>query len=250
MELERLLKYIEKRLEPIFLSPILKSAWFVNIEGVEQENLAQISLIINNTAKGYRKELKLIKEKLEILKKDKRVRFQFNLYKITEYWDKLRSMDSDLYSEMRLSIILYDPSGFFAPMKVLLLKGKIPCTREAVQSIIQESFKKVVSVRNELKQNIISSIYSLTLDAAQAPIVLAGFDPPIPKKVPETLERLFVKKKLLDRKTVELCSNIIKYYKDVEHGRINVISGEDLRVFLEASERFIRSMELLMKKKL
>lgn len=243
-----MLEHIEKRLDKIFKYTIVKSAWLVNIEGVEKENFAQISFIINNTIKGYTKELKDIKKDLELLKKDENVKFQFTLYDITDYWDRLKSMDVKLYSEMRLSIILYDPSGFFAPLKILLIQGKIPCTREAVQVIMKESPEKILKVHNELKREIISSLYNLTIDAGQAPIVLVGHDPPIPRDVPGELERIFVKRKMLNATSVKICADIIKYYKDVEHGRITVISGKDLHVFLEASEIFIKDMEELMKK--
>lgn len=248
MELKNMLEYIEKRLESTFKSPLIKSAWLVNVEGFEKEDFAHISFIINNTKKGYTKELNHIKKKLDILKKDRKIKFQFTLYPITDYWDKLRYIDPDLLSEMRLSIILYDPSGFFAPLKILLIQGKIPCTREAVQVILKESPQKILKVHNELKREIISSLYNLTIDAAQAPIVLAGYDPPIPRNIPPILDNLFVKKKLLKKSSFNICSEIITYYKDIEHGKIKQISGNDLHIFLEASELFIKDMEELMKK--
>lgn len=243
-----MLEYAEKAMAPVFEFHAVKSAWLANIEGAEQENFAQISLIINNTKKGYTSEIKQIRKALNGLENDKNIRFRFCIYKVTEYWDRLKSMDVKLYSEMRLSIILYDPSGFFAPLKILLLEGKIPCTREAVQSIMKESPKKILKVHNEMKREIISSLYNLVIDAGQAPIVLAGYDPPIPRKLPELLDAVFVKTNLLGKDTVKICSDIITYYKDVEHGKITVISGNDIHVFLEASEIFVERMEKLMGK--
>jgi len=246
MDLKDMLEYVEKSLENVFKSPVVKSAWIINMDGAEKENLAHVSLIINNTQKGYNEEFRKVKKSLDSLKNDNKIRFHFNVYKITDYWDRLKSMDAKLYSEMRLSIILFDPSGFFAPLKVLLLEGKIPCTRESVQLVMKESPTKILKVHSDIKREIISSIYNLVIDAGQAPIVLAGYDPPIPRKLPNLLETLFVKKNMLDNKTVNVCSDIVTYYKDIEHKRITSISGDDLLVFLEASELFIKRMEKLM----
>lgn len=247
MNIEKCLKKAEQKLTPIYRFPIVKALWLVDALNSESDKTIYISVIVNDTHKDYKKNIKKIHIFLNKFDKSENPEYLFKIYTLSEYWNLLVSGDARLYSEIRLSMILYDPAGFFAPFKVLLLQGKIPCTRESAYRTIICAPEKIMHVHRNIKREVLSALYNLVIDAGQAPLVLKGFDPPIPKKLPDMLTSCFSRKELSE-KDIELLKNVIVYYKDVEHGKINEISANNIHVFLEASEIFIKNMERLMNK--
>ncbi|MFH1127447.1 MAG: hypothetical protein ABIG84_01410 [archaeon] len=247
METKEHLEEIERKISPLYRYSSIKTVWLTKSGHTESDNLVCVSIIVNDTKKGYTKEFREIRAYLKKFENSNRQKYVFDIYKLSEYWRKLVYADPKLYAEMRLSIILYDPAGFFAPLKVLLLEGKMPCTRESAYALMTSAPEKIMRVHKNIKLDVLTKLYNLVVDAAQAPIVLKGYDPPIPKALPGALKSIFSGNEL-QNKDISILENIIKYYKDVEHGKITTISGSDLHIFLEASEIFIKDMEDLMKK--
>ncbi|MCK5373544.1 MAG: hypothetical protein KAJ20_04350, partial [Candidatus Aenigmarchaeota archaeon] len=78
---------------------------------------------------------------------------------------------------------------------------------------------------------------------------MAGFSPPAQKMVASTLKDVFVKKKMLEPEYVRYADEIVKTWKDYEHGKIKTISGDMLDRMLEHAGRFIRMMEEIEREK-
>ncbi len=167
-------------------------------------------------------------------------------YDISEYWDLIRHGSPVTFQEIRDGIPVYDPAGFFVPLKMLIKKGKIPGTKEAMRKLISKAPLRLKRIRKEFMASILENTYSAVVDAGQAPLVMAGHSPPTQKKVAETLAAIFVKKGDLEPEYVRYADEIIRYWKDYEHGKIKDIKGENLDRMLENSGRFIRRMEDLM----
>ena len=57
-------------------------------------------------------------------------------YSLTEFWDYARVCHPIIYNFIKEGIAVYD-TGFFAPIKKLLEMGRIPATREAIESYME-----------------------------------------------------------------------------------------------------------------
>src|SRR3989344_9690955 len=102
-------------------------------------------------------------------------------YKLSDYWELIRHGSPVTFTEIRDGIPLYDPSGFFLPLKKLLLEGRVPGTKEAMKSLIQQSPMRLLRIERIHTLSVLDALSSAVVDAAQAPLMGVGVSPPTPK---------------------------------------------------------------------
>ncbi len=171
---------------------------------------------------------------------------QFRL--LTDYWEFIRHGNPLIFSEIRAAVPIYDPAGFFTPIKRLLEQGRIPGTKEAMKELISHSPDELLTLSKRIKLDTISSLYDMVVDASHALLIKHGVSPPIPKRVPSSLKIHLLKKKILNKKDVETVEEVIKLWKDIEHGVVNPTDIKpkyldkiikDTISFLEKAERLV-----------
>ncbi len=175
----------------------------------------------------------------------KNVQFHVQTYILTDFWDSVKDANPVIFTFLRDGVPLYD-RGVFMPWKLLLRMGRIKPSPEAIdmnmdvgERLLQRSRFKLLSVIGE-------DLYWAALNPAQAALMLYGLPPPTPKETIKLLDEIFVKKeKLLEKKYVVLLEKIIKYYKDVEHGRIKEIKGKDIDDLLKSVEDYLKRIRKL-----
>jgi len=67
-------------------------------------------------------------------------------YTLTEFWDYARVCHPIIYNFIKEGIAVYD-TGFFTPIKKLLEMGRIPATREAIESYMEGAPKKLMRAK-------------------------------------------------------------------------------------------------------
>ncbi len=169
------------------------------------------------------------------------VQFRF----LTDYWESIRQGSPVIFSEIRDGVSIYDPSGFFTPIKKLLTQGRIPGTKEAMKELISHSPDELLTLKKRIKIDIISTMYDIIIDVSQAILIMYGVSPPIPKKIPEYLRNHLVKKNIISNDDVKKVEHVIKFWKDFEHGKINIdkIKSEELDKLISDVEDFIEYIE-------
>ena len=230
--------------------PVIKSIWLLTSNDFEKTNDMTAVIIFDDLTSVEdlsRDQLTVVADIASKSAKDKhKVTIHNSYYNLTEYWDFIRHGNPVTYQEIRDGIPVYDPSGFFVPLKKLLKAGRIPGTKESMRELIGNAPLRIKRVKQKFMLNVLEKIYSAVVDAGQAPLIVAGFSPPAQKMVASTLDSVFVKKKMLEPEYVRYIDEIVKTWKDYEHGKIKVITGEQLDKMLEHAGRFIRRMEALM----
>jgi uncharacterized protein (UPF0332 family) len=150
----------------------------------------------------------------------------------------------DVFSEIKNSAALYDPTGFFVPLQRLVEKGKILGTKENLTHFIVGVRKRLGDLR-EIKLRVLSSIYEAVIDAGQAPLIAANYAIPVQRGVAPALEKRFVKRGLLAKRYLDYFNDIVNYFKDFEHEKISKIEGKKLDDFTKKAILFIDRMEEL-----
>ncbi len=168
-------------------------------------------------------------------------------YDLSDYWDMVRRGSLTTFEEIREGIPVYDPSGFFVPLKKLLFQGRVPGTKEAIRASLEKAPKRVLFCRFYLKTRALECLYNAVVAAGQAPLMIAGYCPPPPKRVAEKLEKAFVERGLLEPEYPGYCRDIVSLYKSIEHGEIKEVSGEVLDSLIDKARLFIKRMERLVK---
>ena len=227
---------------------VIKSIWLLKQETEKSKDLLTI-ILLDDTKKvdGITKkkiETKVLEEERKI-KKKYGISIYSSFYLLSDYWDLIKHGSPTVFCEIREGIPIYDPSGFFVPLKKLLLRGKIPGTKEAMRDLIAKAPSRIKRVEVLFKIKILEHLFNAVVEAGQSPLILAGVAPPIPKKVAENLKIHFVRKKLLEEEYAKYCDEIVKYWKKFEHGKIKV-DWEDIDEIAEKTAIFISRMEKLV----
>ncbi len=205
-----------------------------------------VIILLNNLGKN-KKEIKKILEEIRIytltlkekLEKEK-IPFNVDIFLLTEYYEKLLENRLDVFVEIKQAIPLYD-TGFFMPIKILVERGEIKGTKEAMVKLIKEIRENLIEV-DRLKIEVLSSIYNAVIDAAEAALLSKGVSFFVPKELPKLLEKYFLKEKKITKHTLEIFNTIYNTYKKYEHENIK-IDGELLDKLIQQADFFIDQMQ-------
>ena len=209
-----------------------------------QDSDIDIILIIDDAAiqwdmeliAWYREELgKLIAE--QSYNKE----LHINTVKLTTWWDDLIEGDPVVLNIVRYGQTLVDSGGFFAPLKALLVQGKIRATPEAVYNALQRATTHLARSKISLL-NSIEGVYWTMIDSAQAALITAGHMPPSPEHVPHYLYTTFVEKKMIKQERVEQLKQIFFLHKQILHQKIKEVKGSDIERWQSIAEDFLIDM--------
>jgi len=226
--------------------PLIKTIWMLAPE--ESADAIVLIIIFDDTKIVDHITIGSVKLKALELEKTSHRNYGINIhasfYLLSDYWDMIKHGSPTTFCEIREGIPLYDPSGFFVPMKKLLAQGKIPGTKEAIHELISRAPSRVRHIENSFKARIVEHMFNAVTEAGQAPLILAGVAPPIPKRLPGALQVHFVDKGLLEPEYVKYSQDLFNYWKKYEHGE-DKLHWEDIDDFAEKTARFIVRMQRL-----
>jgi hypothetical protein len=227
-------------------SEVVKAVWLVTEGG---SNTAIV--LLDDTKTQDVMTLELVKGELPAiakkLEKESGVCMELVFYALTDYWALIRHGSPVTFSEIREGIPIYDPSGFFTPIKKLLEQGRIPGTKEAMKNLLEEAPLRLLRVERMHLTRIADELMAAVVDSGQAPLLLIGVSPPVPRELAERLEIHFVKKGLLEPEYPKYCGKIIAFAKAIEHKELEHVKGEDIDGLMDNAVRFVERMEQLMR---
>lgn len=166
-------------------------------------------------------------------------------YTLTEFWDYARVCHPIIYNFIKEGEPIYD-AGFFMPVKRLLNMGKIPATREAIESYMEGAPKKLMRAKTVKLLMLAEDCYYAMLNTSQAVLMFMGVDPPVPSKAYEEVKRHLVDPGILEPKYANWLRDIIDIRKKIEHKELMEVKGEFVDEWVEKSEEFIKKMFQLL----
>jgi predicted nucleotidyltransferase/uncharacterized protein (UPF0332 family) len=190
----------------------------------------------------YREELRKLIENESYGKK-----LHVNTVTLSTFWEEVRAGDPATINIIRYGQTLIDFGGFFDPLKVLLAKGKIKPTPEAIFSVLRRAPLHI----SRAKFNIVGSIENLywaMVDSAHGALMAAGQVPPSPEHVGDMLQRVFVSKKALDKKYVRWYKEMHDLAHDVSHGMVKQLDGADIDENMNRVIAFEKTMRAITTK--
>ncbi len=171
--------------------------------------------------------------------------FHIQVYILTDFWESVKDAHPVIFTFLRDGVPLFD-RGVFMPWKLLLNMGRIRPSPEAIEMNMEVGEKMLERVKFKLLSAVGEDIYYATLNPSQAALMLYGVNPPTPKETVELLDKIFVKKeKLLEKKYVNILEKIRRYYKDIEHKKINEISGKDVDKLVADADIYLKRIKKL-----
>jgi len=162
-------------------------------------------------------------------------------YTLTEFWDYARVAHPIIYNFIKEGVAVYD-TGFFAPIKRLLEMGRIPATREAIESYMEGAPKKLTRAKTVKLLMLAEDCYYAMLNSAQAVLMFMGLAPPVPSKAYDEIVTHLVKNKILEQEYADWLKEIIEIRKKIEHKELMDVSGAFVDEWIDKSEKFVDKM--------
>jgi predicted nucleotidyltransferase/uncharacterized protein (UPF0332 family) len=162
-------------------------------------------------------------------------------YTLTEFTDYARVCHPIIYNFIKEGVAIYD-TGFFSPWKRLLLAGRIPGTREAIESYMEGAPKKIMRAKTVKLLMLAEDCYYAMLNTAQAVLMFMGLSPPVPSKAYDDVMEYLVKPGILEKEYAEWLKEIIEIRKKIEHKELQDVTGAFVDEWIEKSEKFINKM--------
>jgi uncharacterized protein (UPF0332 family)/predicted nucleotidyltransferase len=170
-----------------------------------------------------------------------------NTIKITTWWQDLVHGDPVVLNILRYGEALVDLGGFFNPIKSLLEKGKIRSTPEAVFVALQRAPTHLVRSKMAA-MGAIEGVYWTMVDSAHAALITAGKIPPSPEHIPEMLKEAFVDTGMLSNGYVRAFNDLFMLHKNISHGKVTEIKGNDIDKWQSVAENFLNEMIRIVNK--
>ena len=185
-----------------------------------------------------------IRKKVTSLAKetDDRITIQYFPF-LTDFWDSLRKGEPLAIEAVRNGEPVYD-TGIFMPAKRLLQRGRISGTQESVRKRLRTGAAGYKKAEQTVKSSIPHKLEQAMASAGQAPIMLAGKNPPAKENVPNVLEDMFVDD-MLEQEYVEMAQDIYDF-GDLGEKNPEDVTGKAVDEHLEKTDKFIRRMHELV----
>ena len=169
-----------------------------------------------------------------------------NTVTLSTFWEELRAGEPLLINVLRYGQALVDVGGFFDPLKILLAKGRIRPSPEAIFTTMQRAVSHHIRGRNTLLVAA-EAFYWAMVDAAHAALMAKKIVPPSPEYLTDLLHHVFIEPKILDKKYVQWLEDARTLSKGIVYGTIKSVNGRDLDELQERTDKFIITFTELTK---
>lgn len=188
----------------------------------------------------YREELAKILELNPYVKP-----IHVNTIKLSTWWEDILKTDPVVINVLRYGIPLVDFGGFFEPMKMLLVTGKIRPSPEAIYNCLQRAPSNLARSKSAVRSAIEGCFWCM-VDSAHSALIAAETLPPSPEHIPLELKTRFVDKNMLDKKYIIWFRDLIVLHKRISHGEVFAIKGAEVDVWQQRTEEFLGVMAALV----
>jgi len=170
-----------------------------------------------------------------------------NTVRMTTWWNEMLRGEPVVMNIIRWGDPLIDFAGFFTPLKSLLMQGQLKSTPE----MVFVTLGRAPSHLGRCKVNMITameSIYWAFVDASHAALIAAKVSPPSPEHIPALMRQNLVDKGMIKGKYVDWYRDVYILTHKVIRGEVDGVRGEDLQLWKDRADEYIREMASVVKK--
>jgi len=170
-----------------------------------------------------------------------------NTVRLTTWWTEMIRGEPVVLNIIRWGVPLIDFGGFFAPLKHLLVQGKLKGTPEMIYITLGRAPAHMLRAKISM-MNSLEAIYWAFVDSSHSALIAAKQSPPSPEHIPAAMREALVEKKLLNQKYVEWYKEIYSLTHKTLRGEITDIKGEAVQLWRERADTYLREMAQVVKK--
>ncbi len=168
-------------------------------------------------------------------------------YLLTEFWNMVRTGNPIIYNFVREGVPIYD-KDIFLPIKKLLQMGEIKPSQEAVEKYLERAPKRLKRIETSKMYMVAEDCYNSMIESAHAVLMFMGKNPPRPKEAADAIRKNLIDEGLLEKEYADWLEEIINTRKNVEHKKIKRIPGQDIDMWIDRTDKFIKRMEKVIVK--
>lgn len=189
----------------------------------------------------YREELAILVASQSYAKK-----LHINTVRLTTWWEEMIRGEPVVINIIRYGEPLIDFGGFFTPLKILLQRGKIRPSPEAIYVALRRSPAHIARSRTSMLA-VIEGLYWACVDSSHAALMAAGKPPPSPEHIAFLLYETFTKEKKLKKKYVDLYREMYTLMHRILHGEVKIIKGSTIDAYIDRVDAFVGEMAKLVR---
>jgi len=168
-------------------------------------------------------------------------RLHVTTLKFTSFWEFVKASDPVAVNILRDGVALID-TGFFDPLQMLLVQGRIRPTAESTWSYFVRAPATIQNSRWHIIQATLD-LYWAVIDAAHAALMKVGEVPTSPEYVGRLLEDRLVKRKLLEPKYSKMMDDFYRLMKGLTHREIKDVTGAQYDRYLKDANEFVERIK-------
>ena len=169
-----------------------------------------------------------------------------NTVTISQFWDSARRGDPMAIQVLRDGIPVFD-LGFFAPLKRLLVMGKLRPTSEAISAATSRAFFNINAYSNALF-GAVNSLFWAASEISHAGIMKYGKVPGSHWEIPRLLEQTLVNDKVITKEDVAVYEELFEMEKGISRGDISHVKPRKLEKLHEDVVRFVTKIDAWVNK--
>ena len=189
----------------------------------------------------YREELQKI-----LANNKNRDKLHVNTVTLSVFWDEFKTGEPVAINIVRYGKSLIDFGGFFEPLKILLARGKVKPSAEAVYNALRRAPINLSRARYNVYL-IMDSLYWAMVDSAHAALMMSKQVAPSPEHIPGLLDEYFVRKKMLNKDYVKLYREIYEIIHSANKTGIKIPSKK-IDEYQREVEKFVSEMTEIVRK--
>jgi len=168
-----------------------------------------------------------------------------NTVTLTAFWKELQEGDPVAINVLRSGQPLIDHGGFFSPLKILLRRGKIRPTPEAIFISLQRAPMHLNRSKFAIL-NAVEGLYWAMVDSAHSALMAAGHTPPSPEHIYDMLEKVFGSN--LNKKFRSYFKEMYSVAHSITHGNVKSLHGKQIDDLRDKAEDFVEEMSKHVKR--
>ncbi|MDP6845975.1 MAG: nucleotidyltransferase domain-containing protein [Candidatus Nanoarchaeia archaeon] len=166
---------------------------------------------------------------------------------LTTFWEYVRAGDPVAVNILRDGIALID-KGFFDPLQILLLNGRIRPSGESVHNYLNMAYSSLNRAKSGM-DNAIVDLYWATIDAAHAALMSVGEVPTSPSAVADMIDEKLVKQRYVSKKYSDIMRHMYEISKRIMKREVSNLDGKTYDRYLKHAEDFVEAMKKVVNRK-
>ena len=241
-------KDIKKELGGMLKGIILFGSTARHIDTNKKSHDIDILLLIDDVSIQLNQELiqtyRIIVEKIVAKVSTK---LHITSLRLTNFWEYIRAGDPIAINMLRDGVAILD-TGFFEPLQLLLMQGRIRPSPESIQNYLMMAPQTLQNSRGHIIQAVLD-LYWAVIDAAHAALMYVNETPPSPAHVADLMEEKLVKTGLLDKHYMHTMRSFYNLGKSIMHGQLNDITGDQYDAYYKEAYDFVMTIKKFVNRK-